>query len=86
MLDEPIPVDVWIDGDGQTRKISMEIDTRRVVVSTTIEYYDFGADVDVEHAAARTTSSTSPSSTGGLAHAEPAAAPRRSDRRDPPGR
>jgi hypothetical protein len=49
-LDElggPVPVDVWIDGDGQTRKISMDIDAKSGRVATTIEYYDFGTDVDV---------------------------------------
>lgn len=42
-----IPAEVWIDGDGQTRKIAMNLDTDSGTVSTNIEYYDFGADVDV---------------------------------------
>jgi hypothetical protein len=49
-LDElggPVPVDVWIDGDGQTRKIAMDVDAKAGRVSTNIEYYDFGTDVDV---------------------------------------
>jgi hypothetical protein len=47
-LKGPFPVDVWIDGDGQTRKISMDIDTGTGgKVATTLEYYDFGVDVDV---------------------------------------
>ncbi len=29
MFDGPIPVDVWIDGDGQARKISMDITNER---------------------------------------------------------
>jgi LppX_LprAFG lipoprotein len=46
-LKGPFPIDVWIDGDGQTRKISMDVDAAAGKVSTTIEYYDFGVDVDV---------------------------------------
>ncbi len=42
-----IPVDVWIDGDGQTRKITMDIDAKTGTVATTMEYYDFGTEVDV---------------------------------------
>ena len=29
MFKGPLPVDVWIDGDGQARKIAMNIDARR---------------------------------------------------------
>jgi hypothetical protein len=46
-LKGPFPVDVWLDGDGQTRKISMDIGESTGRVSTTLEYYDFGVDVDV---------------------------------------
>jgi hypothetical protein len=46
-LGAPVPVDVWIDGDGQTRKIAMDVDTASGAVSTKIEYYDFGTAVDV---------------------------------------
>lgn len=42
-----LPADVWIDGDGQARKISMSFDTPAGGVSETIEYYDYGAPVDV---------------------------------------
>ena len=41
---ETAPVDVWVGADGLVRRIS--IDDRSV--SATIEFYDFGADVDVE--------------------------------------
>jgi LppX_LprAFG lipoprotein len=47
MFGGPIPVDVWIDGDGQARKISMDITSETVNASTTIEYYDFGVEIDV---------------------------------------
>jgi hypothetical protein len=43
----PLPIDVWIDGDGQARKIAMDVETSDGAVSTTIEYYDFGADVNI---------------------------------------
>jgi predicted small secreted protein len=46
-LGGPIPVEVWIDGDGQARKITMNVDAAGAKVSTTIEYFDFGAKVDV---------------------------------------
>jgi LppX_LprAFG lipoprotein len=46
-LGGPFPMDVWIDGDGQTRKISADIDAATGKVSMTLEYYDFGVDVDV---------------------------------------
>ena len=43
-----IPVDVWIDGDGQDRKISMEMtSTKAGTVAMTMEYYDFGVAVNV---------------------------------------
>jgi hypothetical protein len=37
-------VDVWIDGDGIVRRIAVEDDS----AEGTIEFYDFGGDVDVE--------------------------------------
>ncbi len=43
----PIPVDVWIDGDGQARKISTSVDAKSASVATSIEYYDFGTGVSV---------------------------------------
>jgi hypothetical protein len=46
-LGGPIPVDVWIDGDGQARKITTDIDAKDTLVSTSIEYFDFGTKVDV---------------------------------------
>jgi hypothetical protein len=46
-LGGPVPVDVWIDGDGQARKIATDVDVKGVKASTTIEYYDFGTKVDV---------------------------------------
>lgn len=46
-IDGPVPVDVWIDGDGQARKITTSIDAKTGAIATTIEYSDFGADVSV---------------------------------------
>lgn len=43
-----IPVDVWIDGDGQARKIATDVDAKTGTISTSIEYYDFGTDVSVQ--------------------------------------
>jgi hypothetical protein len=43
-----IPVDVWIDGEGRTRKFSMIIDVPgEGDVNASFEYYDYGASVDV---------------------------------------
>ncbi|MGZ4688335.1 MAG: LppX_LprAFG lipoprotein [Acidimicrobiia bacterium] len=47
MFHGSIPVEVWIDGDGQARKVSMDVDTKTGRVSTTMEYYDFGVAVNV---------------------------------------
>ncbi len=50
-----LPVDVWIDGDGRTRKLSMTVDSDRLGVdapggpakaTVTYELYDFGVEVD----------------------------------------
>jgi hypothetical protein len=47
-FDGTIPVDVWIDGDGQARKISMEMsNTKAGKIGMTMEYYDFGVAVNV---------------------------------------
>jgi hypothetical protein len=44
-----IPVDVWIDGDGRTRRIRYEQEMRDgSSMKLTQDYYDFGADVNVE--------------------------------------
>jgi hypothetical protein len=43
-----IPVDVWIDGDGQARKITISVDAKTASVATSMEYYDFGTDVSVQ--------------------------------------
>jgi hypothetical protein len=44
-----IPVDVWIDGDGRTRRIRYEQEmSDGSSMDLTQEYYDFGADVNVE--------------------------------------
>jgi hypothetical protein len=44
-----IPVEVWIDGDGQTRRIRYEQEMRDgSSMKLAQEYYDFGAEVKVE--------------------------------------
>jgi hypothetical protein len=44
-----IPVDVWIDGDGHTRRIRYEQEMRDgSSMKLAQEYYDFGAEVKVE--------------------------------------
>ena len=42
-----VPVDVWVDGDGQARKIAATVDHVGVKAAIEIEYYDFGVKVDV---------------------------------------
>ncbi|OLT11009.1 hypothetical protein BJF78_27905 [Pseudonocardia sp. CNS-139] len=48
----PVPADIWIDGDGRARKfqLRMPVNQEGVAVETdmTIEYFDFGAPVDVQ--------------------------------------
>jgi hypothetical protein len=52
-----LPVDVWIDEEGRLRRQRMDIDTTGMAagspdapaqISTTIDMYDFGAEVDTE--------------------------------------
>jgi hypothetical protein len=47
-INGPIPVDVWIDADGQARKITTSVDAQSASIATSIEYYDFGTDVAVQ--------------------------------------
>jgi hypothetical protein len=42
-----VPVDVWVDGDGQTRKFAATLDQAGINVDTVMEYYDFGVKLDV---------------------------------------
>ncbi len=48
MFKGPLPVEVWVDGDGQARKIAMDIPTPAGKASVTMEYYDFGVAVNVQ--------------------------------------
>ena len=41
------PVDVWVDAEGQTRKMSMRVEAPMMTLSTEFEFYDFGTDVDL---------------------------------------
>jgi hypothetical protein len=47
LFDGPLPVDVWIDGDGRARQITIDVDLPVGSLSMTMEYYDYGVDVDV---------------------------------------
>jgi hypothetical protein len=42
-----MPVDVWVDGDGQTRKVAATLDQAGIKVDTEVEYYDFGVELDL---------------------------------------
>jgi hypothetical protein len=43
----PWAVDVWIDADGRTRKMAIDVDTSVMSMRQEIEFFDFGADVDL---------------------------------------
>jgi len=49
---DAIPVEVYIDSEGMLRRTSLtltlELEGRRVSLAQTTDYYDFGADVDVQ--------------------------------------
>jgi LppX_LprAFG lipoprotein len=46
--DQKIPVDVWIDNDGQAVKYAVNVDVPgKGEVTESFEFYDYGADVDV---------------------------------------
>lgn len=46
-----LPVDVWVDGDGRVRReqmaMPMEVAGKPTTTDMTVEFYDFGAKVDV---------------------------------------
>jgi hypothetical protein len=42
------PVDVWVDGDGRTRKVAATVERAAIKVASEIEYYDFGAELDIQ--------------------------------------
>ena len=41
------PIEVWIDGDGLTRRFSLHVDTKGSSIDETIEFSDYGADVTI---------------------------------------
>jgi hypothetical protein len=47
-----IPTEVWVDGDDLVRRLSFEVEIeqggQQIAQATTIEYFDFGVDVDVQ--------------------------------------
>lgn len=51
---EVIPMDVWIDGEGLARRLAMEFDmklpeaTEKMHMEMSIDFFDFGVEVDVE--------------------------------------
>jgi hypothetical protein len=46
--EEPVPVEVWIDDDGLTRRMQMSFEIEGETVTQTIEMFDFGEPVDIE--------------------------------------
>lgn len=46
--DEPVPVEIWIDDDGLTRRMTMELAVDGEEGSMTMEMYDYGEPVDIE--------------------------------------
>ncbi|HEV2906154.1 MAG TPA: hypothetical protein VGZ50_02405, partial [Actinomycetota bacterium] len=49
---ETIPTEVWVDGDDLVRRLSFEVEIeqsgQQIAQTTTIEYFDFGVEVDVQ--------------------------------------
>ena len=43
------PVDVWVDGDGRTHKVAATVERAAIKVASEIEYYDFGAELDIRN-------------------------------------
>ena len=47
-----IPTEVWVDGDDLVRRLSFEVEIeqggQQIAQATTIEYFDFGTEVDVQ--------------------------------------
>jgi hypothetical protein len=47
--EEPLPVDVWVDGEGRLRRVSIREEIEQDVdVVAAFELFDFGVDVEVE--------------------------------------
>jgi hypothetical protein len=40
-------VDVWVDADGQTRKMNLDVNGPMMTMHVTFEFYDFGTDLDL---------------------------------------
>ena len=52
-LDAPIPIDLWLDGDGLLRRLVLDLAAPEgqelaMTMTMTMELYDFGVEVDVE--------------------------------------
>ena len=49
---KPIPVEVFVDADGRLRRLNMDLSMavqgQRLALEQTVDYYDFGVDVDVD--------------------------------------
>ena len=47
-----IPVEVFVDADGRLRRLNMDLSMivqgQRLATEQTVDYYDFGVDVDVD--------------------------------------
>jgi hypothetical protein len=46
--DDPVPVEVWIDDDGLTRKMTMDVSVQGQDGSFTLEMFDYGEPVDIQ--------------------------------------
>jgi hypothetical protein len=47
LFGRPWTVDVWIDADGRTRRMAIALDSTAMSMTQEIEFFDFGADVDL---------------------------------------
>jgi hypothetical protein len=41
------PVDVWVDAEGQARRVAMRVESELMTMRMTFEYYDFGTPVEL---------------------------------------
>lgn len=46
-LDQPIPIEVWIDDDGLVRRYDMAMQMQGTTTTMTFEVLEYGVDVDV---------------------------------------
>lgn len=46
-VDQPVPVDVWIDDDGLVRRYEMSMDVQGMASTTSFEVLEYGVELDV---------------------------------------